>query len=123
MKSRQRTIERSAYHEAGHAVAAFALGGRVNSISITRDGDTSGRGYCGSAPASDEIEIAVRSRDRERIERVAILMCAGAVAEQRRAGRRSRWASRDLRQVNDLLSHVSGSAERTPRGSWSGRRT
>lgn len=44
--------------------------------------------HCVGAPVSDEIDVAVRSRDRARIERVVILMCAGVVAEQRFSGRR-----------------------------------
>jgi hypothetical protein len=108
--SRKRPRELRAYHEAGHAVAAFRLGSRVHGISVA-DADLLRR--CDGGPADDEIDAAVRSRDRGRTERIVILLCVGVIAEQRCAGRRARQdGSPDLQRARELLSRLyAGSTE------------
>lgn len=96
MKARLST----AYHEAGHAVVAVALGWKVGSVSIEPDADTSGR-----------VDLRKNRRRRSfeyRIARMTIAL-AGREAE-RRAGYRPRHftAQSDYTAVADEALDLAG---------------
>jgi hypothetical protein len=65
----------AAYHEAGHAIAAWAVGNRVAEIAIRDDGG----GHCQQGPP-----IGIDQRIRE--ERFYISTVAGGIAAARRFG-------------------------------------
>jgi ATP-dependent Zn protease len=86
-----KSVELTAYHEAGHAVAAVALGVGAVYASIIPDpvqgtlGHTKHRPWPGPPPDMDW------DRVRRHAEPRIILALAGVVAEKRRHGRRHNW--------------------------------
>src|SRR5579862_9041515 len=91
----------TAYHEAGHAVAARRLGQGVTGISIVPDSESRGRttGHKRSIDASRrffaQLEEAdydagwggsIKGRLRRRVERTVMVLLAGGMAEMRATG-------------------------------------
>lgn len=117
----------TAYHEAGHAVAAFFLGFKTRQVTVKPGKDYSGlhsemgRHYL---EGLDCREITPLVRDR--IERRVIVRLAGAAA-QRRFNRRSYrhyHADDDHQQAVDLLFRIASSGkEVTAYCRWLGIRT
>ena len=75
-----------AWHEAGHAVIAEALGLAVDEVSIVRDGRV--RGYMESADHVSLYDAALRSRVdridiRDDLDALAIVSAAGPMAQHR----------------------------------------
>lgn len=103
------SVELTAYHEAGHAVAAVVL--RVGAVyaSIVPDavmgtvGHVKHLGWPGPPPDVEGDLARVRRHAEPRI----ILALAGVVAEKRHHGRRHNWigANSDLRAATDLMGH------------------
>jgi len=101
-------LKGTAYHEAGHAVAALLLGRRFKAISIEPDGDILGL-VSGIAwprafrPDTDDID----SRARSNIEKRIMIAAAGEGAESLYTGRRvMHYACQDAMQAVDLASYV-----------------
>ncbi len=93
-----------AYHEAGHAVACFYLGRRVDRVTIVpRDGSlghVSGRALPRSVERSGELDTR---RERQAAEDAIIATLAGPIAEARFKGRRNHvGASSDDHQAVNL---------------------
>jgi ATP-dependent Zn protease len=83
-------LECTAYHEAGHAVAAIILGRAIRKVTIIPDHDRNTLGSCqghgnGRLPALDT--DASSARHRTYIKSQIMMLWAGAIAEGRRAGR------------------------------------
>jgi ATP-dependent Zn protease len=81
-------LERTAYHEAGHAVMGFLLKRRVLSVSIAPLDDGS-RGRCNYAPTDPKllrIDGETTARQRRTIERLIMCTLAGVLAEQLATG-------------------------------------
>jgi hypothetical protein len=81
-------LERTAYHEAGHAVMGFLLKRRVLSVSIAPANDGS-RGRCNYAPTDPkllEIDGEPTARQRRTVERLIRCTLAGVLAEQLATG-------------------------------------
>lgn len=104
----------TAYHEAGHAVAAFVL-----HIPIGRDGATiipdHNAGSLGTCHILRKLKenptYATSPRTRARIEDLSVMLMAGDAA-QRRFQPRSRYGGhRDIQDAIDLLDYVSSSSE------------
>jgi hypothetical protein len=107
-KDRKR-LERIAYHEAGHAAAAWASGLPIRYVTIAPDQETETLGHMmpGKNPAGFHPDRNMSANARDRIERQLICTFAGPEAEARFAGRRSRiHASGDHHQAVDLASRV-----------------
>jgi len=106
--------ETTAYHEAGHAVAAFFL-----NLDIGRHGVTiiSTEDALGSAHIlrrfKEQLDVSVSPRNHLKIENYAIMSLAGNVAQQKfRPG--SEYAGhQDLLDAADLLDYISGSTSET----------
>lgn len=96
----------TAYHEAGHAVAALALGRPVHKVSVLPDRERLGHCAFGKAP--------VRPSE-DWIEREILISLAGLAAEARHTGTYG-WAEaeKDLRYVRRLLRD-SGSERKAER--------
>jgi len=94
--------EATAYHEAGHAVIALALGRPVQHVSILPDREA--LGLC-------EFGKSVFRPSEDWLEREALIALGGIAAEARLTGERA-WdgAARDLEYVNRLC--VSRAGER-----------
>jgi hypothetical protein len=118
-----RKIEATAYHEAGHAVAAFLLFRAVKRISIVPDDETSGpvehypiRGTW----FQPDVEIDMRAR--RHMETSITLLLAGPSAERKATGRWNRvGASGDIDAACDLALRLVGS-ERQFTHYWAWRR-
>lgn len=102
--------ERTAYHEAGHAVAAYLRHWRFTGISIVPDRYTLGRCFF------SEREIVLRTsrmeQTRSRLETLVVISLAGPVAERIISGRTNRkGALDDFREAEAYASCVVGSEE------------
>jgi ATP-dependent Zn protease len=99
----------TAYHEAGHAVLALALGRPVHRVSILADRD--GLGLC-------EFRKGVFRPSQDWLEREILIALGGVAAEARHTGDYA-WdaAGRDLQFVHDLAVQRAGErqAERLER--------
>jgi ATP-dependent Zn protease len=86
--------EATAYHEAGHAVAALALGRPVHKVSVLPNRDR--LGWC-------EFRKGVFRPSEDWLERELLIALAGMAAEARHTGDYDRDAAgRDLRYVRGL---------------------
>jgi len=115
-------LRATAYHEAGHAVAAQALGLHVESISIAEDRESAGR-------------VRYRSGSGSRWTRARVVMClagpiserwatgvvdvAGANSDLGSAWKLLRGIAREERDVPELLSAAWESAESIVADCWS----
>src|SRR4029077_20734066 len=95
------SAEHTAYHEAGHAVMALALGRPVDHVSIRADAQF--LGHC-------EFRKAVFRPSEDWLEREMLIALAGLAAEAIRTGDYA-WdgAARDLRHARQLASERTGS--------------
>lgn len=97
----------TAYHEAGHAVAALALGRPVVKVSIRPDRDR--LGICAFGKA-------VFRPTQDWLEREVLIALAGMAAEARRTGAYDRAAAgRDLLYARGLAIQRAGSAKQAER--------
>ena len=111
---RSKALESLAYHEAGHAVAAFHHNVRVKKRSILPEPGSSGRltphpsYFSGIHPESD-----TSPRVQRRLENMVLVCCAGPAAQRRfnPRGYRTNQGQGDWHQAIDLLSHLSGDSE------------
>jgi ATP-dependent Zn protease len=101
------TDEGTAYHEAGHAIAALALGRPVERVSVLPDRERLGWCHFGKA---------VFRPSEDRVEREALIGLAGLAAEALRTGSYG-WeeATRDLRYVRTLTRPRAGSDRQAER--------
>lgn len=114
MKTRRRKHESTAYHEAGHAVAAFTLRLKIcrRGVTIVPDKERDMLGYANvTAQLRGRPDTATSARTRARIEAWAVAHLAGDVAERKFTGRRRFGRHSDLLHASDLLEHISTSVE------------
>jgi hypothetical protein len=105
-------IERTAYHEAGHAVAAYVRHLRFTSISIIPDRGTLGRCEFSETGVVIDPESGTQLRARRRIETLIIVSLAGVIAESLLTGRHNwRGAHADLHDATRYASFVTGNVE------------
>lgn len=105
--------ERTAYHEAGHAVANYDLGLAIKEISIIPDDDSLGR-VKGSTFNDFNPEIDTDSRTRYRAEKMIISNLSGYLAERMFAPKGSRiGAGQDFGMAIDLAMSQCGSTRET----------
>lgn len=103
-------IERTAYHEAGHAVAAYLRRLRFTSISVIPYRGTLGRCEFSEAPVIVDLNAHSIEQARRRIETLIIVSLAGGVAECLLTGRRNwRGAHADLQDAARYAAFITGS--------------
>ena len=94
----QRTA--TAFHEAGHAVAAFVLGRQVHKVTIEPGKSAFGTSRLGVC----QLGKGRRKASKDLLEEEVIILFAGMVAEARFTGRYCETgASQDLRQIQAIL--------------------
>jgi len=111
-------LERNAYHEAGHAVVAHALGRRFTGVTIVPDADAMGR--CRYAEARNFDPDLPDMYSGPRIERVVehqiMGYLAGPIAEGILTGEKS-WrktgGNGDVPRAVDLAVYMKGTIEET----------
>ena len=105
--------EATAYHEAGHAFAAWVLGLPIKRISIRPDGDAKGFVQHRSPLAGIRLDIDNSDRARLKAEK-AILICLAGPAAQRKFNPRSyrkHHAASDFDLAGDLALRLNSSGE------------
>jgi hypothetical protein len=114
MKRRRRKHESTAYHEAGHAVAAFVLalkiGKRGVSIVADREKDFVGLAHV-PVQVRERPDCAVSGRTRLHLEKQAIMSFAGDAAERKFDGRHRFGGHRDYQHAAELLALLATSWE------------
>jgi hypothetical protein len=116
--------ERTAYHEAGHAVVNLALGRFVDLVSIVPDGASAGR--CQShgshwttsaCPEGMDLHTFFSDQANESHERAIVHTYAGEIAERKFSGRKPRGsADGDYREIaNHILSRWGNFLDAMPR--------
>jgi ATP-dependent Zn protease len=111
---RERTPrEATAYHEAGHAVAAWTLGYRPTTATILAAGDSAGQVRHENPFPGISLEFDGSDRTRLRVERAIMICFAGPVAQKRY--RPTSWrgwhGAADYATAAELAFRVCGSRE------------
>lgn len=105
----------TAFHEAGHAVAADTLGIRIFGLSIRPHGTVDG--LCQHRHPHPRLKLdtfdALDDRARAKIERHILIKLSGPAAQQLHnpRGWRRRHGAGDFEAVTDLISRLGGSDE------------
>jgi ATP-dependent Zn protease len=106
----------TAYHEAGHAVAAFILDLRIgrNGVTVVPDKikQTLGMAHV-LMQLQENPDVPVSPRTHVRIEKHAVMWMAGDAAEKKFRPGRHYGGRKDLQDAADLLGYISGSNEIT----------
>lgn len=122
MNKRQRAkLERTAYHEAGHAVAAFCQNKKLHKVSIKADQDKGLLGYSRNTLGIGEA-ITYSDEDRYllRVTQEITIMFAGVLAEREHTQGRHNWegAASDMHAANDLALRIVSDEECYPYMRW-----
>jgi len=105
-------VERTAYHEAGHAVAAYLRHLRFTSISIIPYRGTLGRCEFSEAGVILDLDLRAMSRTRRRIETLIVVSLGGVISECLLSGRNNwRGAHADLHDAARYASVMTGSED------------
>ncbi len=96
-------LERTAYHEAGHAVAAYDQRRRISRVSIIPDSEEGTLGHCSYSQfwKGFDPELNYNSKTRPRIETLIICSLAGHAAEAKHSGRNN-WVGSKADRLNAL---------------------
>ena len=110
---RTKALESAAYHEAGHAVAAWHCGVRTKSLSIVPESDSAGRHVRHPYFGGLKLEIDSSPRAQRRVENMALVCCAGPAAQRRFDPKRFRsyHAQGDWYEAMNLLSYLTNDDE------------
>jgi ATP-dependent Zn protease len=103
--------QRTAYHEAGHAVVAYGLGLEVGRTSVVEDEESMGRAH---VPVLDDFAVIWEAGGPEwdsYLKAQLAVFLAGAVAEEIYAGEEVELEGNDLRFAVDLVLHLAGPEE------------
>jgi ATP-dependent Zn protease len=110
---RTKALESAAYHEAGHAVAAWHCRVRTKSLSIIPELDSAGRHIRHPYFGGINLEIDSSPRAQRRVENMVLVCCAGPAAQRRfdPKGFRSYHAQGDWYEAINLLSYLTDDDE------------
>jgi hypothetical protein len=102
-----RRLRATAYHEAGHAVAAYMAGRRFTQVSVVPDDWSLGRCTFASLRLYP-LNGSGDHRGRARIEREILIFCGGSVAEalHMRRPHSWRWATHDYLKAMEMAQWV-----------------
>ena len=119
-KQTKKQLRETAYHEAGHAVAAYCCQIRFKEVTIIPDEDSLGKLVSSKRPKSFQPDINQDTKTRLRIERETIVYFAGGIAERKlTGGKRLKGAHVDLSHAIDLLDRLTGGTRETEAyGNW-----
>jgi len=117
------TIDRevAAYHEAGHAVVAWAFGLTIDKITIEQEGDAAGHVIHDYGGDINEIVYGDDEMRRQvALERVAITSLAGEVAQRRfrPTSVDEQHGGSDRLSVHHALDHLADESDQALRDAW-----
>ena len=102
----------TAYHEAGHAVAAFHLGAALGKVSIKADPEDGSLGRCHTPLPKWFNPDDIDARTHEWVRKHVVISLAGRAAEKLLTGRNNNAGARgDLQYATKLALYVTGSNE------------
>jgi ATP-dependent Zn protease len=105
-------LRKTAYHEAGHAVAHYFLRLPFKSVTIKPSAEYKGRIVGGKIPKSFRPDTTWDYRTERRLEREMIALLAGLAAVKRLTGRNSwRGGGKDVSSAIDLAMYVGGDSD------------
>ena len=111
---KRKKVEKTAYHEAGHAVAAFYMKRSFRYVTIEPEEDSLGHIMYKKFRDSFNPEIDPDREIRKPLEKAIITAFAGPIAEQIFSGRKNIiGAKSDLRDALDYACYLCGSLEET----------
>lgn len=115
MRRRLKKLERTAYHEAGHAVAAYCLKRSFNYVSILGDADSLGKVETRHMRNFD-LDGDLSQRTEHLVRREIVLKLAGPLAVELAAGKTGHWdgflgGAYDIPAAFELAQSVAGSVE------------
>ena len=112
LKARSSHLAATAYHEAGHAVAAWQKGSRVRSVTIVPSSGAHGTTLHQNPLWRSKIAFDKSDRMRLRCEKAIIIALAGAAAQKRYAPRswRKYHGAEDFEYATELAIHIAGPA-------------
>ena len=126
MKRRLSQLQRTAYHEAGHAVAACVMRHRFTRVTIEPEEDTLGKVNCARVPTYAP-DVDRETSTRVQTEKRVIVYLAGLIAEQTAAGcafRGPGLSGDDLQKAYSYAGHMCGDdAETEAYVAWLWERT
>lgn len=101
-------FQRAAYHEAGHAVVSYVVKRRLSYCTIEPNPDNHTLGHCEYRNlAAFKPDAVLTGRLRNQIEKLIIVLLAGAVAERLKFGRTYwRGSENDTTQAHDLAIYL-----------------
>jgi hypothetical protein len=112
MKQAEHQLALTAYHEAGHAVAAFERGVPVHHASIIPTEGTKGHiRHATTFRRSESPEWDTSPRNRIKAERAVIIAFAGGIAQRHRFPRSHVGDERDLANAVDVIEYFARSEE------------
>ena len=107
-----KSVEKTAYHEAGHAVAAFHMRRSFRYVTIEPDEESLGHVMYTKFSDSFRPDIDSDRKIRKPLEKAIITAFAGPIAEQIFSGRKNPiGASRDFHSASDYVSYLCVSSE------------
>ena len=106
-------LRATAFHEAGHAVAAYAENLRIRKATIIAERNTLGYVLNDSPSGGVQLDCDRADRARLRAERAIIICLAGPVAQKRYSPRswRNVDGSEDYEQAKNLAIKINGSTD------------
>ena len=110
---RTKALESTAYHEAGHAVAAYRHGMKVKRLTIVPSGDALGSHQSHAYFTGINLEYDGGAREQRRAENFALVCFAGPAAQRRfnPKGYRSYHGADDIHQALGMLGYLAGDDE------------
>lgn len=113
MSNRQRTLEATAYHEAGHFVIAWRRGFKLRNISIVPAGDYAGNVEQENPLKGIRLDVNGSDRAQLRAERAIEVCLAGPIAQRRLkpSSWRRHHGESDLKIATELALRLQGSEE------------
>lgn len=112
MTRQMKVLKTTAYHEAGHAAAAFRLRRRVRHVTIVPEDDSLGHMLSGKLPETFQPDIDSDRRTDRWLERLTLIVLAGPIAEAQFTGRYNHiGASSDYHRAVTWASYAEGSTK------------
>ena len=99
---------RTAYHEAGHAVVAWALRMWPRRASILSDLDRHGRMHVWRSRPVDRADTDVSPAAQRHFEKRATVSFAGFIAEKKHTGEACQWRGADHTDIREALTALGG---------------